>query len=92
MNGTQHPASETPSPAEGHHGFVQAPVRPLDEDGTTATLVGTALFTIAAVVMSCLGSRLDARGDGWWLWVCVVGALLGLIGYAYCRRRAASLR
>lgn len=67
-------------------------MRPLDEDGTTATLVGTVLFALASVVMFCLRSRLDARGDGWWPWVCVVGALLGLVGYAYCRRRAASLR
>lgn len=64
-------------------------MRPLDEDGVTATIVGTVLFAIASIVMLLLRSHLRARGDGWWLWVCVVGTVLGLVGQVYCRRRAA---
>ena len=72
-----------------HHHFLQAPIRPLDENGITATVIGTALFAVATLVLLILRSRLDASGRGWWIWVGACGVLLGLIGYAYCRRRAA---
>lgn len=77
-----------PAAQPEHHRFVQAPIRPLDENGITATLVGTALFTVATVVLLVLRPTLDAEGRGWWLWVGISGVVLGLVGYAYCRRRA----
>ena len=84
------PAPATPPPAQPeHHHFVQAPIRPLDENGITATIIGTALFAAATVVLLVLRTRLDAAGRGWWIWVGVAGVLLGVVGYAYCRRRAA---
>ena len=77
-----------PAAPPEHHHFVQAPIRPLDENGITATLVGTGLFAVATVVLLVLKSDLDATGRGWWVWVGACGVLLGIIGYAYCRRRA----
>lgn len=87
MNGIPAATSRVPHPE--HHHFVQAPVRPLDEDGITATITGTVLFALATVVMIAVRSRLDAAGHGWWLWVGVTGVAVGGIGYLYCRRRAA---
>ena len=96
MNGTPNGDGSAPG-NDGHsadqhpgaHHFVQAPIRPLDEDGVTATIVGTIGFAVATVVLVVLRSRLDAAGHRWWVWVGVVGTALGVVGYAYCRRRAA---
>jgi Protein of unknown function (DUF2530) len=72
----------------GLHGLlVQAPIAPLDENGIVVTTVGTAAFAIAAVVLGLEFNRLTAAGDGWWLWVAIAGAVLGLIGLLYCWRR-----
>ena len=84
MNGMSAPAARPE-----HRHFLQAPIRPLDENGITATVIGTVLFAVATVVLLVLRARLDAGGRGWWIWVGVSGVLLGLVGYAYCRRRAA---
>ncbi len=87
MNGMPDETPQAPHPE--HHHFVQAPIRPLDEDGITATITGTVLFAVATLVMLALRSQLDAAGHGWWLWVGVTGVVVGGIGYAYCTRRAA---
>ncbi len=87
MNGMPVGTPEAPHPE--HHHFVQAPVRPLDEDGIAATITGTALFALVTVVLVIMRARLDAAGHGWWLWVGVTGVAVGGIGYLYCRRRAA---
>ena len=87
MNGMSPAGPHAPQPE--HHHFVQAPIRPLDEDGITATITGTALFALATIVMLVVRRRLEAGGHGWWLWVGVTGVVVGGIGYVYCRRRAA---
>lgn len=85
MNGTPAPHPETTA----HHHFVQAPIRPLDEDGVLATVLGTAAFAVASLVIFLFRKQLLAPGDAWWLWVCPTGALLGVAGIFYCRRRSA---
>ena len=32
------------------------------------------------------------RGHDWWIWTCLVGGALGLLGLVYVRRREAALR
>lgn len=61
---------------------------PLDVDGVTAAIAGTVAFAIALVVL-LVGFRdsLAASGGTWWIWVCVVGTVQGLIGIAYVLRR-----
>lgn len=67
--------------------LVQAPVEPLDEDGVTAAVVGTIGFALAAVICWWQLDRLTARGQGWWLWLCVSGTVIGVLQYLYNRRR-----
>jgi len=50
--------------------------------------VGTALFAIAFVVLLPMRASLERDGHGRWPWIALSGALLGLLGLVYCRRRA----
>lgn len=63
------------------------PSKPVDVDGVRTVLTGTALWAVALVVMVVLRDDLAASGNEWWLWTCVAGTGLGLLGYAYTRRR-----
>ena len=63
-------------------------VRPLDVDGTRTVLVGTLLWAAAFCVLLPFWDRLEAQGRLWWLWTCLVGVGLGLLGWEHCRRRA----
>jgi len=65
----------------------QAEIQPVDVDGIKAVSVGLILWSIAFVVLAFYKDRLDARGQGWWLWTCLAGIGLGLLGLTYCRRR-----
>ena len=67
-------------------------LQPLDVDGVGAVGVGTALWTIGVVLCMVFRTQLDEAGNGWWLWVCVSGALLGLPGLWYVRRRRDAYR
>jgi len=81
------PGGRPDAPAAHHHFLVQAPVPAVDADGLRVVSVGTALFAVAAVVLALLRPSLLAAGRGWWLWVCVSGFLLGLVGLLYCWNR-----
>jgi NO-binding membrane sensor protein with MHYT domain len=67
-------------------------LQPLDVDGVGAVAVGTVVWAVAFVVCLLLQGRLDAAGNGWWTWVCAAGALLGLPGLWYVRRRRDAYR
>ena len=64
----------------------------LDVDGVGAVMVGTALWAIALVVTVALRSQLQQAGNDWWVWVCLSGTVLGLIGLPYVVRRRAAYR
>lgn len=74
----------------GHRGLVQADVPPLDADGLTVAVIGTAAFTVALVVCWVRLSALRAAGHGDWLWICLTGAVLGLVGIGYLAARRRS--
>lgn len=79
------------------HGVSEPPdqpeqVRPLDVDGVAAVAVGTAVWALLAVAAFLLRDRLAAAGNEWWIWVCVAGAGLGLLGLPYVVRRSRSYR
>jgi hypothetical protein len=71
----------------GNRTYVVADVDPLDVDGTRTVAVGTLLFLVAFLALLPYRSRLDAAGHGWWLWTCLAGFGLGVVGWEYCRRR-----
>jgi hypothetical protein len=71
----------------GNRTYVIADVEPLDLDGTRTVAVGSGLFLLAFVVMLPFYDRLDDAGRSWWVWSCLCGFVLGVIGAAYCRRR-----
>jgi hypothetical protein len=63
-------------------------MQPMETNDVMIVGVGTALFAIAFVVMLPLHASLVRDGHGRWLWIALSGALLGLLGVVYCRRRA----
>lgn len=73
--------------AIGKRRFVVADVEPLDVDGVRTVAVGTVLWAVAFVLLLPFYGRLVDSGRDWWLWTCVAGFGLGLIGVDYCRRR-----
>jgi hypothetical protein len=67
-------------------------LEPLDVDGVSSVAVGTGLWVIGFFALLPFRARLAAHDADWWLWVCVAGACLGLVGLAYCLRRRNRLR
>jgi len=67
--------------------YVVAKVQPLDVTGVRTVLVGTVLWLVAFLALLPFYSSLEEDGQLWWLWTCVCGFGLGLLGLEYCRRR-----
>lgn len=81
-------AEQPPSdagPEDPHH------PAPVDVDGVRSVTIGTVLWVIAFVVLLPMRGRLEEAGNGWWLWTCLAGAGLGLLGLEYTRRRRAAI-
>ena len=76
----------------GRRRFVVADVEPLDVDGVRTVAVGTALWALAFVLLLPFYGRLEESGRVWWLWTCVAGFGLGVMGWDYTRRRRRTLR
>ncbi|KHL09339.1 UNVERIFIED_CONTAM: integral membrane protein [Mumia flava] len=70
---------------------VAPDVQPLDVDGVRTMAVGSAIWLALGLGMLPFMSTLQANGTIWWLWTCVAGFGLGLMGVEYCRRRRAAL-
>lgn len=62
-------------------------VQPLDVTGLRTIAVGAFLWLAAALALAPFYSTLQQHDRGWWLWTCIAGFGLGLIGIEYCRRR-----
>lgn len=63
-------------------------MQPMETNDVMIVAVGTVLFAIAFIVMLPMHSSLQHSGHGRWLWVALSGFILGLLGLAYCLRRA----
>ena len=64
---------------------------PLDVDAVRTVQVGTALWAVALVVCLVMRDDLVADGREWWLWTCVAGFVLGVIGVVITSRRRSRL-
>ncbi|QWF24878.1 DUF2530 domain-containing protein [Nocardioides sp. LMS-CY] len=71
----------------GNRTYFIADVEPMDVDGVRTVEVGSALWLVAFVALLPFYGRLEESGRLWWLWTCMAGLGLGLIGLEYCRRR-----
>ena len=72
--------------------YLVANVEPLDVNGVRTIGFGALLWLVAFVALLPFRSTLQDSGRLWWLWTCLAGAGLGLVGWEYCRRRRAALR
>lgn len=59
----------------------------MDVDGVRTVAIITVLWALAFVVLAFFRSELDDAGRGWWIWACLAGVGLGLLGLEYCRKR-----
>ncbi|MEU8250784.1 DUF2530 domain-containing protein [Nonomuraea sp. NPDC048916] len=59
---------------------------PIETNDTKTVIVGTVAWAVALVVLLILR---PAPQNSWWIWTCVAGVGLGLLGLWYIRRRAA---
>jgi hypothetical protein len=85
---TVHLDDEQPKVHEiGNRTYIVADVDPLDVDGVRTVQVGTALWGLAFLLLLPFTSRLREDGHLWWLWTCIAGFGLGLVGWDHCRRR-----
>ncbi|UPK74445.1 DUF2530 domain-containing protein [Nocardioidaceae bacterium SCSIO 66511] len=76
----------------GQRTYAVASVDPLDVDGVRTVTVGTVLWLVAFLALLPFVGPLRDSGNIWWLWTCLAGFGLGLIGIEYCRRRRHALQ
>jgi hypothetical protein len=85
-------ATQTVGSARGPGVGPPEDLAPLDHDGLVPIAVITAAWAVAAVVLFVMRDSLAEDDHTWWLWTCIAGFGLGLLGYAYSRRRRDALR
>jgi len=61
----------------------------LDLDAVRTVRVGTALWALALIVLLPFNQQLADEGRTWWIWTCVAGVVLGLMGAVHTTRRRA---
>jgi hypothetical protein len=71
----------------GQKTYLTARVQPLDLTGVRTVTVGAILWLVAFFALLPFYSTLEENDHGWWLWTCIAGFGLGLLGLEYCRRR-----
>lgn len=67
---------------------IPPPPDPWDSTGVRTMMVGTGLWALGFVALLPFYGRLADDGRGWWLWTCLAGFGMGLLGLEVCRRRA----
>lgn len=66
---------------------VHRRVAPLDVDAVRTVQVGTVLWAVALAAAVIARDSLAADGRTWWIWTCVAGVGLGLLGVFVTTRR-----
>lgn len=75
----------------GHTTHKVAQVEPMDVDGVRTMTVGTIAWGVAVIALLPFLGTLSESDRSWWIWTCIAGFGLGLIGLEYCRRRRNAL-
>jgi len=65
---------------------------PLDVDAARVVAVGTLLWFVGFLVLLPFRTRLADSGHEIWLWTCLAGTGLGLMGLPLCLRQRAAAR
>lgn len=50
--------------------------------------VGSGVWAVLLVIALLRRDDLEATGRGWWIWACIFGVTLGLIGLSWLHVRA----
>jgi hypothetical protein len=58
---------------------------PLEANDRQVTVIGTAVWAAALVILLILRDQLPA-GERWWIWTCVAGVCMGLFALWYVPR------
>jgi Protein of unknown function (DUF2530) len=58
---------------------------PLEANDRQVTVIGTAVWAVALVILLILRDQLPAD-DRWWIWTCVAGVCMGLFALWYVPR------
>ncbi|MEJ5912899.1 DUF2530 domain-containing protein [Pseudokineococcus sp. 1T1Z-3] len=61
-------------------------------DDRRAALAGLGVWSVATVVVLLQRGSLAADDRGWWVWACVAGLVLGLVGLVHLQRREIARR
>jgi hypothetical protein len=61
------------------------PPPPLEANDQFVTVVGTAAWAVALVVLLVLREQIPA-GQRWWIWTCTAGVVMGLFALWYVPR------
>ncbi|OQY15142.1 MAG: DUF2530 domain-containing protein [Propionibacterium sp. 4572_24] len=56
--------------------------------GAPLRIVGTIAFAVASLICWIMLDRLTETGYRDWLWICLTGTGLGVVGTAYCWQRS----
>lgn len=73
------------------NGEREAP-EPLEGNVVATVVTGTLVWLVLFLVQLPFYDWFADRGHTWWLWTCLAGGGLGLIGTWYVRRRDAALK
>jgi hypothetical protein len=65
---------------------------PLEANDVATVTIGTIIWAVLFVVQLPFYGWYADRGHEWWIWTCLAGAGLGLVGLKYVRVRRDSLR
>ena len=73
----------------GHYdGTVANQREHLLTQANVAPVVGTIAFAVASIICWIMLDHLTENGYRDWLWICLTGTALGIVGTAYCWRRS----
>ncbi|MFJ7077815.1 DUF2530 domain-containing protein [Streptomyces sp. NPDC098781] len=78
-------------------GFFTGPIKheapePLEGPVVPTIVGGTIIWFVLFLVQLPFYSWFDDRGQAWWVWTCLAGGGLGLLGIWYVRRRDAAIK